>query len=213
MQGLYAITPTFDQCASDHWLLAQSRALLAGGVGFIQLRDKSNDHARRLKVATALCRLCNEHGAKLLINDDWQLAQAVSAHGVHLGQSDGKLADARQALGPEPILGRTCHGCEQLAAEAATEGASYLAFGRFYASRTKPDARPAEIALLTRAKARFKLPLVAIGGVSLDNAEPLIRAGADALALCQGLYLAAEPARVAQAFLTLFTELSQQDTP
>lgn len=213
MHGLYAITPTFEQCASDSWLMAQTRALLAGGVRYIQLRDKSCDQPRRLKVAKALRALCADHDARLLINDDWALALASGAHGVHLGQGDGSPADARDVLGSHALIGRTCHDSEQLAADAVAQGASYLAFGRFYPSRTKPHARPAAPALLTRAKARFSQPLVAIGGVNLDNAQPLIRAGADALALCQGLYGSSEPESVARAFTLLFSVTHKQDTP
>ncbi|WP_271104966.1 thiamine phosphate synthase [Pseudomonas tohonis] len=204
LRGLYAIT--------DSTLLAEGRLLpyveaaLKGGARLLQYRDKSADEARRLREAEALRELCARHGAQLIINDDAELAARLSV-GVHLGQTDGSLAAARALLGRNAIIGGTCHASLELAAAASGEGASYIAFGRFFNSHTKPGAPAATPDLLEEAKRRFNLPLVAIGGVTQDNAPELIARGADLVAVIHALFAADSPAEVerrARAFSALF---------
>lgn len=204
LRGLYAIT--------DSRLLAEGRlypyveAALRGGARLLQYRDKSGDEARRLREAQHLRDLCARHGAALIINDDAELAARLGV-GVHLGQDDGSLSAARALLGRQAIIGATCHARLELAEQAAREGASYLAFGRFFNSMTKPGAPAATPELLVEAKARFNLPLVAIGGVTLDNAPALIRHGAALVAVIHGLFgvdSAVEVQRRAEAFSALF---------
>lgn len=204
LRGLYAITDS--QLLANGKLLPYVEAALKGGARLLQYRDKSADQARRLREAEALRELCRQYGADLIINDDAELAARLGV-GVHLGQSDGSLAAARALLGPKAIIGATCHAQLELAATANREGASYLAFGRFFNSRTKPGAPAATVELLTQARAHFNVPLVAIGGVDLDNAGQLIRAGADLLAVVHTLFSApsaAEVERRARAFSVLF---------
>ena len=204
LRGLYAITDS--QLLQGGKLLPYVEAALKGGTRLLQYRDKSTDEARRLREASQLAKLCARHGAELIINDDAELAARLGV-GLHLGQSDGSLAAARALLGSRAIIGATCHAQLQLAAQANREGASYLAFGRFFPSQTKPGAPSASPELLTQARAHFNVPLVAIGGVELDNAGQLIRAGADLLAVVHALFSApsaAEVERRARAFSVLF---------
>lgn len=204
LRGLYAIT--------DNALLAKGRLLpyveaaLQGGARLVQYRDKSQDASRRQDEAAALAELCRQHDAQLIINDDLPLARQLGV-GLHLGQEDGSLAAARADLGADAILGGTCHASLELAEVAAAAGASYLAFGRFFASSTKPDAPPAPLDVLDQARSRFSLPLCAIGGVTLDNAPRLLTHGVDLLAVVHTLFSAAsagEVERRARAFSQLF---------
>ncbi len=175
----------------------------------MQYRDKSGDHERRAREAQQLLDLCEQAGARLIINDDLALALRVEAHGVHLGQGDGDPAEARRLLGPTAILGVTCHDSLPLARQAVVNGASYVAFGRFFPSRTKPEASPAPLSLLREARAALpNTPLVAIGGITLDNAHTLIAAGADTLAVSHSLFGADAIEARARTFTTLFNQHS-----
>jgi thiamine-phosphate pyrophosphorylase len=203
LRGLYAIT---DSELLKGKLLPYVEAALKGGATLLQYRDKSSDEARRLREAEALRELCNRYGAALIINDDAELAARLGV-GLHLGQGDGSLSVARALLGRKAIIGGTCHAQLELAEAAAKEGASYVAFGRFFNSTTKPGAPAADAELLTAAKAKINLPIVAIGGVTLDNAPELIAHGASMVAVVHGLFgadSAAEVERRARAFGALF---------
>ena len=203
LRGLYAIT---DSQLLAGKLLPFVEAALKGGVKLLQYRDKSIDEARRLREAEALRECCTRYGVALIINDDAELAARLGV-GLHLGQSDGSLSVARALLGRHAIIGGTCHAQLELAETAAKEGASYVAFGRFFNSTTKPGAPAANVELLQAAKARINLPIVAIGGVTLDNAPALIAQGASMLAVVHGLFgadSADEVERRARAFSQLF---------
>jgi len=203
LRGLYAIT---DSELLKGKLLPYVEAALKGGATLLQYRDKSSDDARRLREAEALRELCNRYGAALIVNDDAELAARLGV-GLHLGQGDGSLSAARALLGRKAIIGGTCHAQLELAEAAAKEGASYVAFGRFFNSTTKPGAPAADVELLTAAKAKVNLPIVAIGGVTLDNAPELIAHGASMVAVVHGLFgadSAAEVERRARAFSALF---------
>ncbi|HDS1758182.1 thiamine phosphate synthase [Pseudomonas putida] len=203
LRGLYAITDS--QLLAGRFL-SHVEAALEGGVRLLQYRDKSDDDARRLREAQALLKLCERYGTELVINDDAELAARLGV-GVHLGQTDGPLTPARALLGRQAIIGSTCHASLDLAAQAASEGASYVAFGRFFNSVTKPGAPAADVGLLAQARAQVKLPLAVIGGITLDNAAPLVAHGADLLAVIHGLFgadSAQEVTRRARAFNALF---------
>jgi thiamine-phosphate pyrophosphorylase len=207
LRGLYAITDS--QLLADGRLLPYVEAALRGGARLLQYRDKSGDAARRLREAEALAELCLRHGARLIINDDLELATRLGV-GLHLGQEDGSLSAARALLGREAIIGATCHARLELAEQARRDGASYLAFGRFFNSQTKPGAPAATPELLDEARTRFRLPLVAIGGVTLDNAPGLIARGASLVAVIHALFAApnaAEVERRAHAFSQLFADI------
>lgn len=204
LRGLYAITDS--QLLAGGRLLPYVAAALAGGARLLQYRDKSADAARRLDEAGALAELCARHGAALIVNDDLELAARLGV-GLHLGQEDGSLAAARARLGEAAIIGGTCHARLDLAERAVAEGASYVAFGRFFNSNTKPGAPAATPELLEQARARIARPIVAIGGVTLETAPGLIRRGADMVAVIHALFAAdsaAEVERRARAFAQLF---------
>lgn len=202
LRGLYAIT---DARETDPQKIARAvEQALLGGATIIQFRDKSSDPSRRLKTAQALRELTHQHNALLIINDDTTLAVACSADGVHIGQHDTGIAPARAQLGPQAIIGVSCYNQFQLARQAADAGADYIAFGRFFASQTKPDAVPADIELLRQAKRELDTPVVAIGGITADNAIPLIEAGADMLAVIDGLFGQPDICAAATQFEKLF---------
>ena len=200
--GLYLITDS--QLLAGRLLPAVEQALI-GGAKLIQYRDKSTDTAKRLHEAQQLKALCQRYNVPLIINDDLELAVQLGV-GVHLGQQDGSIALARQRLGQDAIIGATCHNSLEFAKQAATQGASYLAFGAFYPSSTKPLAQAADLQTLTQAKQLFSLPVVAIGGINLDNARPLIDAGADYLAVISDIFAlpTANICQQAEAYLRLF---------
>lgn len=200
--GLYVITDS--QLLAGRLLPAVEQALI-GGAKLIQYRDKSADTAKRLHEAQQLKQLCQRYNVPLIINDDLALAAQLEV-GVHLGQQDGSIAFARQTLGTEAIIGATCHNSLHLAEQAAQEGASYLAFGAFYPSSTKPLAQAAELSTLTQAKRLFSLPIVAIGGITLDNAAPVIAAGADYVAVISDIFALSvdKIAQRSQSFSQLF---------
>ena len=184
LRGLYAIT---DSQLLAGKFLSYVEAALEGGVTLLQYRDKGNDESRRLREATALLKLCEQYKTRLIINDDAELASRLGV-GVHLGQTDGSLTLARTILGREAIVGATCHGSLELAEQAKADGASYVAFGRFFTSTTKPDAPAIALDILEQARARFHLPIAVIGGVTLENAAQLVAHGADLLAVVHGLF-------------------------
>jgi thiamine-phosphate pyrophosphorylase len=198
--GLYAIT---DTDLMQGRLLTAVEAALKGGATVLQYRDKSGDHRRRRTEAQSLQMLCRQYGVPLLINDDVALAAEIHADGVHLGRSDAAVQAARQLLGPDAIIGATCHGSLEFAAEAHRQGASYLAFGAVHPSPTKPGAAPVALSVLAEAR-HFGLPVVAIGGISADNAAPVIAAGADCVAVISDLWQAPDIAARARAFAQLF---------
>ncbi|MDD2055258.1 thiamine phosphate synthase [Pseudomonas putida] len=203
LRGLYAIT---DSQLLAGKFLSYVEAALDGGVRLLQYRDKSSDETQRLREAQALRELCERYQTQLIINDDAELAARLGV-GVHLGQTDGPLTPARALLGRQAIIGSTCHASLDLAEQATHEGASYIAFGRFFNSTTKPGAPAADLALLDLARPRLQLPIAVIGGISLDNAAPLVAHGADLLAVVHGLFGAEntrEVTRRARAFNALF---------
>lgn len=205
--GIYAITPDTDDTAK---LLSQVEAALAGGVAAVQYRDKSGDVARRHEQASELHALCRRHHVPLIINDDLRLADLCGADGVHLGRDDGSLREARIILGPDKLIGASCYQSLELARAAQDAGADYVAFGSFFASPTKPAAGRADAALLRRAASSIRIPVVAIGGITVGNAPPLLDAGADSLAVLSALFDAADIRAAAHALNQLFEVESEQ---
>jgi len=199
--GLYALTPDEPDTAR---LASRVRAAVSGGAAAVQYRNKPADAALRRDQAQVLVRICGEAGVPLIVNDDVELALDVGAAGVHLGRDDGDLAAARARLGAGKLIGASCYDCFDLAGRAVVAGADYVAFGAVFASPTKPAAVRAPLALLGEAKRRFGVPVVAIGGITLDNAALAIAAGADALAVITALFDADDVAARARAFRDLF---------
>ena len=185
LRGLYVITRHETR---PERLIPDVAAAIQGGARLVQYRDKSGDTDKRAWEAQDLLTLCRPLGVPLLINDDTELARRIGADGVHLGIGDGGIAQARRRLGPRAIIGATCHDSLERALQAQGDGASYVAFGRFFPSSSKPQASPASPALLTEARSRLRLPVVAIGGITPDNGARLVDAGADMLAVIGSVF-------------------------
>lgn len=160
-----------------------SRALAAGPVAAFQLRMKDAEDAAIVAMAEQLMPVCAEHDCAFILNDRADLCAQLGADGVHLGQGDGDIADARTQLGRDVQIGATCHDSRHLAMEAGEAGADYVAFGAFYGSDTKETTHRPDPEILSWWSTMFVLPCVAIGGITPDNAKPLIDAGADFIAV------------------------------
>lgn len=203
-RGLYAITPNM---ADDALLIDAAADALEGGARILQYRNKRATPSQARAQADALRALTREAGAIFIVNDDAALALATQADGVHLGhedQHDMTPVALKSAAGRPFLVGISCYDELARAATAVDMGADYIAFGSFFPSSTKPLARRASLPLLREARSRFSLPIVAIGGITLDNAPQLIEAGADAIAVISALFEAPDVIARARAFSTLF---------
>lgn len=178
------------------------RALAAGPVAAFQFRVKGIDQHKAAALAEPLQRICAAHEVAFIVNDSISLAKRLGADGVHLGQGDGDVAEARAALGPSAQIGVTCHDSRHLAMEAGEAGADYVAFGAFYDTTTKPVSHKPEPVILSWWSALFEVPCVAIGGITPENARPLVEAGADFLAVSSAVWQGDEAAAV-RAFAAL----------
>lgn len=199
VRGLYALTPDEADTAK---LLGALAAALDGGTRLVQYRNKRADAALRAAQAQALQALCARYGARLIVNDFPALAAAVGAAGVHVGRDDASITAARALLG-DGIVGASCYNELQRALDAQAQ-VDYVAFGSFFASSTKPGAARATLDLLRDARAKLHVPIVAIGGITLDNAPSLVAAGADAIAVSSALFGAPDVAETARRFNRLF---------
>lgn len=184
--AIYAITDS--KLMPGEQLFAKAEAALKAGIGCLQYREKNASPVEKQQRAERLLTLCRQYDTPLIINDDLELALTIGADGVHLGQSDGSLTEARARLGVDKILGATCHASLELAQQAQDAGADYLAFGRFFPSSTKPDAPPAPLELIAQAKAHFQRPVVVIGGIDPENAGSVFEQGADMVAVVNSLF-------------------------
>ncbi len=201
IKGLYAITPEHSDTAT---LLALIRQALQGGAQLVQYRSKSENIALKHAQASELLTLCRDFHVPLIINDDVRLAALIDADGVHLGETDPALQEARINLGPDKIIGISCYQDLDRAVRIAAQGADYVAFGSFYPSSTKPQAPLCPLGLLTLAKAKLHIPVVAIGGITTANAPDLIQAGADAVAVISALFDAPNIELAAHIFSSMF---------
>lgn len=209
LSGLYAITD--NALISETNLLLACELALVGGAQVLQYRSKTNSDqpaqfTKRRQTAVELRMLCHRYNALLIINDDLDLCQASDADGVHIGQSDVHVSEARHRLGRDAIIGVSCHNNDQLVTTAERHGADYIALGRFFDSKTKPDAVKAHIEDLIRIRQLTQLPIVAIGGVTADNAQQLIDAGADMLASIHYLFSSDEITARARILSLLFAQ-------
>ena len=190
---LYLISPPAIDAAFAERL---KRAVSAGPVAAFQLRLKGIDDHAIAALAEPLQRICADNDVAFIVNDSIGLAKRLGADGVHLGQSDGDPRQAREILGREAQIGVTCHDSRHLAMEAGEAGADYVAFGAFYPTTTKPSEYRADPAILTWWQTLFGTPCVAIGGITADNARPLVEAGADFIAVCNAVWGGDEDAAV-----------------
>lgn len=200
IRGLYAITPDWRDTVK---LVLAAKAALEGGARVLQYRNKVAAKSQRLEHAIALAALCEKFGVTFIVNDHIDLALEVDADGVHLGGDDGDLAAARKKLGPKKLLGASCYNRLELAQAAKEAGADHIAFGSIYASVSKPAAVRAPLELFAQAKS-LGLPMVAIGGITVDNAKAVVDAGADALAVITDIFDAPDIAARARLYTPLF---------
>lgn len=186
LSGLYAITD--DSLLPEPRLLEAVEAALSSGCQLLQYRSKIENWDIRIRQAKSLQSLCEKYGAKLIINDSVDICTEVDAAGVHLGNNDASLIEARSRLGKDKLIGFTCHDSIDAAIVAEKAGADYVAFGRFYPSQTKSEASPASLQIITEAKNKLSIPIVAIGGINKENGATLIKAGADMLAVVNAIF-------------------------
>lgn len=193
IRGLYAVTPDIADTAQ---LLTMVEASLQGGANVVQYRNKTAGSRLRIKQAQALLALCRQYQVPLIINDHVKLCLALDADGVHIGAEDGDVAAIKSRIG-DKILGASCYNRLELAQAAKQAGADYVAFGACFPSSTKPNAVKADLSLF---QANLGIPIVAIGGITLENAEHVVKAGASAIAVINALYGAADIKQQASLF-------------
>ncbi|MDR1890006.1 MAG: thiamine phosphate synthase [Zoogloeaceae bacterium] len=212
LSGLYAVTPDIPDTGT---LIRAVAAVIEGGCRLVQYRNKTADDGLRLAQAKALQSLCLSYDARLIVNDDTLLAEAVGAAGVHLGRDDGEVAFARKILGEAALIGASCYNDFARAQKAVAGGASYIAFGAVYPSPSKPGAPRASPEIFQRARQTFCTPLCAIGGITLKNAAPLISAGASLLAVISDLFQRdpAHATKRAAAYQQLFAQENARHVP
>ncbi len=200
--GLYAITPDLEDTAR---LCQMVEASILGGASVVQYRNKVANEALRFSQASALLTICHQHQIPFIINDHLDLFLALDADGLHIGGDDGDISATKQRIGEHKILGVSCYTDFTNAEKAEKAGADYVAFGACFPSNTKPHAPRAELSLFTQAKA-LSIPAVAIGGITLENADSVIKAGASAIAVIGELFNRnlEETKTVAQQFSSLF---------
>jgi len=191
--GLYAITN--ETLMPEKNFLQLAEAAISSGIGVLQYRDKSSDKNKKLQQARALKKICDKYNVIFIINDDLKLAQLVDADGIHIGKNDLSLEQTRSKLGTDKIIGVSCYNRLLLAQNAATAGADYIAFGRFFDSSVKPDAPLANIGLISEFKKDFKTPVCCIGGITSQNHHSLIdgevNARADMVAVISDIFSSA----------------------
>ncbi len=182
-------------------------ALSAGPVAAFQFRVKDIDQHEAAALAEPLQAICAAHDVAFIVNDSVALAKRIKADGVHLGQGDGDVREARESLGSDAQIGVTCHNSRHLAMEAAEAGADYVAFGAFYPTATKQVEHVAELDTLQKWSRVTEIPCVAIGGITPDNAQPLIDAGADFLAVSSAVWNHPKgPGAAVEQFVKIMTE-------
>jgi thiamine-phosphate pyrophosphorylase len=201
MKGLYLVTPGWN--GTDR-LLEVTKQALDAGAALVQYRNKTASASLRREQAAAMLDLCRRHGKALVINDHIDLCRELDADGVHVGGTDVPVATARAALGPDKIVGASCYGELARAHAAQDAGASYVAFGGFYPSRVKVYAVDTPLHIVAQARARLRVPVVVIGGMTVENARPLVELGAEMVAAISSVYMAEEPYAAAREFAAMF---------
>ncbi|MGG7055095.1 thiamine phosphate synthase [Nitrosomonas sp. ANs5] len=201
ISGLYAITPDITDTGRLCRMVEQA---LAGGARCMQYRNKNADDPLRLAQASALLTLCQRYHVPLIINDHLELACQIGADGLHVGQDDSTLPAIKDRLASHKLIGVSCYNQLTRAVEAEQTGASYVAFGAFFSSATKPNAARAAASLISEAKSVLSVPVVAIGGIDLNNAVSLVAHGCDAIAVSQALFGAEDIEFAAKCFSRWF---------
>lgn len=202
IRGLYVITDP-ELIPADR-LLNDVIEVIAGGARIVQYRNKSADYPTRRQQAREIREVCRDRNVTFIVNDDAELAVELDADGVHIGEQDLALPAARLVVGPTRLIGVSCYNDLTRARRSWERGADYVAFGSFYSSATKPNARRASLALLRRARQELPIPIIAIGGITLENGASLLQAGADALAVIRAVFAAADRRIAAEQLANLF---------
>ena len=201
IKGLYAITP---DSADLNTLVHKTQLVIEGGAFMVQYRSKIHDRDVKMHQCAAILRLCREYDVPCIVNDDVEMCRILEADGVHLGENDDNIAEVRHILGEDAIIGSSCYNQLERAKQAQKEGASYVAFGTMFPTPTKPGAPRATLALLKEAKREIHIPIVAIGGITMNNAHDVIETGIDAIAVITSLYEAKSIKETAETFLKMF---------
>ena len=201
IKGLYAITPDM---ADLNTLVHKTQLAIEGGAFMVQYRSKIQDRAVKIQQCAAILRLCREYGVPCIVNDDVEMCRILEADGVHLGENDDNIADVRHILGEDAIIGSSCYDQLDRAKQAQKEGATYVAFGAVFPTPTKPNAPRATLELLREAKHEIHIPIVAIGGITVNNAHDVIEAGVDAIAVINSLYESNSIKETAETFFKMF---------
>jgi thiamine-phosphate pyrophosphorylase len=201
MKGLYLVTPDWDDTEA---LIKATEIALTVGVGLLQYRHKTASGELRLEQASALLTLCRQHNVPFIVNDHIDLCLKLDADGIHVGGTDASVAVVRTLIGKDKILGASCYGDFSLAEQAQIAGASYVAFGGFYPSRVKKYEVSTPASIVSKAKAELTVPVCVIGGMTPENAKPLVKEGADMVAAISSVYSAADIATAVREFAALF---------
>ena len=201
IKGLYVITPDMTDLNT---LIHKTKLAIEGGAFMVQYRSKMQDRVVKMQQCAAILRLCREYDVPCIINDDVEMCHILEADGVHLGVNDDNIAEVRRILGEDAIIGSSCYDQLERAKQAQKEGASYVAFGAMFPTPTKPRAPRATLALLKEAKSEIHIPIVAIGGITVNNAHDVIETGIDAIAVITSLYEAKSIKETAETFLKMF---------
>jgi len=201
IKGLYAITPDM---ADLNTLIQKTQLAIEGGAFMVQYRSKIHNRDVKMQQCAAILRLCREYEIPCIVNDDVDMCRVLKADGVHLGEKDDRIAEVRRILGEDAIIGSSCYDQLNRAKLAQKEGASYVAFGAVFPTPTKPNAPRATLELLTEAKSQIQIPIVAIGGITMNNAHDVIETGIDAIAVINSLFEAKTIKETAETFLKMF---------
>lgn len=204
LKGLYAVADA-ENIGTDYLVHAVQQVLNAG-VKIIQYRDKKNDATRRFICSQKLQAITKKHSCILIINDDVQLAKEIDADGVHLGNLDCDIIEARSILGANKIIGASCYNVFENALKVEQSSADYVAFGSFFPSPTKPNAPQAKLDLIARAKKELSIPVCAIGGIRKNNISQLLDAGVDMVAMISALFNTPDPNQTATEYLALINK-------
>jgi thiamine-phosphate pyrophosphorylase len=199
--GIYAITDC-ENITPDK-LFEKTEYILSVGVALFQYRNKTEDKKQKKILALKLQSLCEKYKTPFIVNDDLALTKEIAADGVHLGQHDADIETARKMLGNK-IIGTSCYDDFNRAMVAEQKGADYVAFGAFFPSTTKPNAKKADINLIVKSKDKLTIPVVAIGGITPENGKQLINAKVDYLAVISGIYSTDDAANSTLAYKNLF---------
>jgi len=203
IKGLYAITPDM---ADLNTLIQKTQLAIEGGAFMVQYRSKIDDRDAKMRQCAAILRLCREYEIPCIVNDDVDMCRVLEADGVHLGEKDDNIAEVRHILGEDAIIGSSCYNQIERARQAQKEGASYVAFGAIFPTFTKPQAPRATLELLKEAKREIQIPIVAIGGITVNNAHDVTKTGIDAIAVITSLYEAKTIKETAETFSKMFHE-------